>query len=161
MSTRRKFERMMQRTGLTAMGGPATAEDVLPEAAAIAKRVEALVYAKQPMSPLAVLLALDVVKGIVAKTVEQAEVSELDRERFWGSYETLRAGCAPNDGFSIETQQKIVSNGTVTVSLGARLEKLVTAEDATELMRQQAEALRQFADLIDLANAKTSQVSNG
>lgn len=149
MSMRRKLERMMSRTGLTAMGGPATVDDILPEAKVLSARVSAVIFQRQPMNPLAALLALDSVKASVARTVVEADVSELDREKFWDSYAQMEFAAQMGEPLALETQSKDLGLGLVRVTIAARLDKLPTEADGDELIRRQVEALRDFANALE------------
>lgn len=86
MSTRRKLERSIKRArGETSGGGMVAVSEIRAEATEIANRLIPIAFQRQPVSPLAVLLALEVTRQHVVLLVEESTQSEESKARFWES----------------------------------------------------------------------------
>lgn len=151
----KRLKRMMDATGLRAMSGPVLISEAKDLTNDFYRRLKTLVFDKQPMSPMPILIALDAVRRDVVKLVDNADLPEYDREQFWLSLRALS-----DEALSLEKSQHTIDNtmrreldlGAITVTTTAYKSKIPRVEDSTELVRRQVAALRQYADIWEKAN---------
>lgn len=85
MSDRRKLERAIARAGARSGGGTVGVSELRAEANQLAKQLIEVTFARQPVNPLAALLALEVTRRHVVALVDESDESEESKARFWES----------------------------------------------------------------------------
>lgn len=168
MSTRRKFERQMARSGARAMAGPTTAGEMFEEANALVAVTLPVLVKKQPMNPMAQLLALDCMRNHIELVIDESPVTDADKAKLRESYrhardiyeESLRArGQSSREIRNV--YGKNFDRGHVRVEIVAYRDRLPTEADASLILREQAGALREMADMIEQANAEDQAAHRG